>query len=120
MKCSEVVADLMPKKKPIFMPIQADYSPQRVIDVVCKHLDIKVAVIKKKGRRRPIVFARQTISYFLFNYSLLYKVQIAELLNQDHTTIIHGLQKFSDYIETEPGTREIIRTIKNKLVSSQD
>ena len=43
---------------------------------------------------------------------------IAALLERDHTTVMHGIDKISNEIDNNPELKETIKVLKNKITSS--
>ena len=72
----------------------------RIIESVLQYTGYPIEVIKKRSRKREIVYVRQLLSYFLHTYSSMTCKQIGEILSEDkpmdHTTIVHNKQKIKD------------------------
>jgi chromosomal replication initiator protein len=91
-------------------------SPEDVIKTVASYYSVKISQIKGKGRTTEVALARQVIMYLLREYLHLKLKQIAFILKRDdHTTIIHGVEKILHLITTNPQFKEeidkIIKTI---------
>ncbi len=88
-------------------------SPKHIIKAVAKEFEVSTKDILSKTRKAEIAFARQVIMYILreeFGYKL---EEIAMLLNRnDHTTVIHAVDKIKSMIALEPGLSEQIEEIK--------
>lgn len=87
-----------------------------VIKVICEHFEFSFEQILKQDRRRKIVFARNCLVYFLFKYTRMSKVAIGELLERDHTSVIHSLKALQDLIDTEDEVSNTIVEIRKKLL----
>jgi len=89
--------------------------PEEIIKTVASYYAVKVSQIKGKGRLAEVAHARQVIMYLLREKLKLKLKQIAFLLKrEDHTTIIHGVEKIAHLITTNPSFKEEIdQIIKN-------
>jgi chromosomal replication initiator protein len=89
---------------------------ENIIRVVCEHFDYTVDQLKEQDRHRPFVFARNCLTYFLFKYTRMSKVEIGKLLGKHHTSIIHSLRALQDLADTEESVNETISDIRRKLL----
>ncbi|MEI6462553.1 MAG: chromosomal replication initiator protein DnaA [bacterium] len=80
-----------------------DVKVQDVIKRVADEYGIMISEIKSARRTKETALARQICMYILreeYRYKLK---QVANFLNKsDHTTIIHGVDKIKEKIQTEP------------------
>lgn len=87
-----------------------------VIKIVCDHFEFTFQQLLKQDRRRETVFTRKCLIYFLFKYTRMSKVDIGNLLQQNHTTVIHSLKSLQDLIDTEDEVSNTIVEIRKKLL----
>jgi hypothetical protein len=73
---------------------------------------------KENSRKRHIVTARHAYIYFLRKYTAMSLMDIAEIFNQDHSSVIHALKKMDALLETKDKlTVSIVDTIETALKS---
>jgi len=78
--------------------------------------DVFFPYYKEKNRKRHIVSARHCYFYFLRKYTNMSLIEIASIFEQDHSSIIHALQKVNKMVETEDNeTLSIIRIVESVL-----
>lgn len=71
------------------------YILQRVCDVT----GIMPHDVFSNTRKREIVIARQLFCYVTMTHYTYTWVSIGKFLNRDHSTIIHSVKTYSDYIQ---------------------
>jgi chromosomal replication initiator protein len=90
--------------------------PEDVIKTVASYYAVKVSQIKGKGRTADLALARQVIMYILREKLKLRLKQIAYILKrEDHTTIIHGVEKILHLIAKNPQFKDEVDTIIKNL-----
>jgi chromosomal replication initiator protein len=70
-----------------------------ILQRVCDSSGIMPHDIISKNRKREIVIARQLFCYITikyFNYTL---VQVGRFLNRHHSTVIHSVNAYTDYLQ---------------------
>lgn len=87
----------------------------QIVNAVQNHFALSFEDIAKKCRKRNIVIARMTLMYFLRKNTHMTLQQIADLFNQDHTTVLHSLQTIRDLRHVYPQIENNIMAINNKL-----
>lgn len=87
------------------IPRNTPLSPNRKADiirsVICESYEVSYEVLSEKTRKRAVVDARHLYMYFMKNLTDASLKDIGEAFHQDHTTVIHGIKKVSDLIETD-------------------
>lgn len=71
-----------------------------IIEAVEKYFGMTLPEMKRRRRKRKFVLSRQMIAFFLCRYTKLKVMDIAELLEQDHTTVIHSRETIKDLLFT--------------------
>ena len=93
-------------------------TPETIINMVAEQFDITPADIIGNKRSSKIVYPRQIAMYLCRNMLDIPLTQVGSYIgNRDHTTIIHGINKIQDELETSEQTQKIIATLKKKLNS---
>lgn len=62
-----------------------------IIDTVINYYGITIKDVKGKCRKRKIVKPRQVIMFLLRTKAKMILSDIGELMNRDHTTVIHSI-----------------------------
>lgn len=97
----------------------------KILREVSKSFDVTVKEIKGPGRQRDVALARQVAMYILreeYNYKL---EDVAKMLNrQDHTTVIHAIDKIKSKMmiqdEFNYQVSKIISAINDGVVITED
>lgn len=93
-------------------------TPETIINMVAEQFDITSADIIGNKRSSKIVYPRQIAMYLCRNMLDIPLTQVGSYIgNRDHTTVIHGINKIQDELETSEQTQKIIATLKKKLNS---
>ena len=92
-------------------------DPDDVHKIVCLELNLDSELVKSKSRKREVVKARQIIFYLAYKYSGLSLKKIGEpYLKRDHSTIIHNIEQFHNWYDTEPNFKALVEKIEGKIV----
>lgn len=106
-------------KDVIYPDQKREVSPSLIIDVVAEHFNISKEDITSKKRNSEYVIPRQIIMYLCRHMTeATYQVIAAHLGKKDHTTVIHGVEKIEEKIQTDEDLRSKIETIQKKLTPS--
>ena len=93
-------------------------TPETIINMVAEQFDITPSDIIGNKRSSKIVYPRQIAMYLCRNMLDIPLTQVGSYIgNRDHTTVIHGINKIQDELETSEQTQKIIATLKKKLNS---
>lgn len=98
------------------LPINGrQYKYDMIVEAVCAEFRVTVDQLKHRSRKRPVVEARQALCYTL-RYKLGYGiVRIGDIINRDHTTVIHSCRTMQNLIETDQHMRSRIHNINQRL-----
>jgi chromosomal replication initiator protein len=106
-------------KDVIYPDQKREITPSLIIDVVCEHFNVSKEDITSKKRNSEYVLPRQVIMYLIRTMTDTSLQTVADLLSKkDHTTIIHGVDKIAEKIQTDEDLRSKIDIIKKKLSPS--
>lgn len=92
-------------------------SPARIIEVVCKYLNVSEERLTGASRKRELVEGRHIAMAFIryTNRNLSLK-QIGKLFgDRDHSTVIYAVQTYEDLYSTDKSFRKKIDIIKSML-----
>ena len=85
-------------------------NPKDVIEKVCKHFNIKVESLNNKVRFRNYVEARSIIGYILTKETPLVLREVGELLERDHSSVIHYNKKVSGFMDVDQKYKELVNS----------
>ena len=114
----EINLDLAEKVlKDIISPNQKRIiTPELILDIVAEHFDLTASDLIGNKRNSKIVFPRQIAMYLCRNMTEVTLKNIGKVLGgRDHTTIMNGISKIENEVETSDSTREIIDILKKKI-----
>lgn len=90
-----------------------------IVQTVADHFGITPADICGKKKSQDIVFPRQICMYLCRTMTDTSLAGIGQYLGKrDHTTVIHGVDRITEEIETNASTRSIIEVLKKKILPS--
>lgn len=91
-------------------------TPKRIAEVVCDHYGIQLSLVASRKKNAECVVPRQVIMYLCREYTDATLDSIARLLNKkDHSTVMHGVDKIKEDLETNEELRNNVNIIKKKL-----
>lgn len=106
----EALKDIISSDKP------KEITPQLIINIVSDYFGVKPEDITSKKRNSEFVMPRQIVMYLCRELTDTSFANIGKMLGKkDHTTIIHGVNKIVDEINTNEELKGKIDIIKNKL-----
>ncbi len=93
-------------------------TPEIIINMVAEQFEITPADIIGNKRSSKIVYPRQIAMYLCRTMLDIPLTQVGSYIgNRDHTTVIHGINKIQDDLETNEQTQKVIANLKKKLNS---
>lgn len=91
-------------------------TPDMILRVVCEHYDVRVANIVSRKKIASLVIPRQVIMYICREYTDATLQTVAKLLGRnDHSTVIHGVEKIKNELVTNGELRGNVDVILKKL-----
>lgn len=100
----------------IYPDAERTVTPKMIADIVCEHYGVKLSMVASRKKNAECVIPRQVIMYLCREYTDATLASIAHLLNKkDHSTVMHGVDKIRDEMETDAELRNNINIIKKKL-----
>ncbi len=91
-------------------------TPDMILRVVCEHYDVRVANIVSRKKIASLVVPRQVIMYICREYTDATLQTVARLLGRnDHSTVIHGVEKIKNELVTNVELRGNVDVILKKL-----
>jgi chromosomal replication initiator protein len=96
--------------------INASYfslKPSSIVDYVNKRFNVNVAL---RTRKQEVVFARQVSMHLLKKFTRLSMKEISQYAGTtDHSTVIAGLKRLNNLLETEEATRMIVEECESDI-----
>ena len=91
-----------PKQKTVkpFIPTNISLLELKISQIFCETHKVNIDNIYSTSRKRTHVDARMQLVSFLYFYLEYTYSDIGKLVNKDHSTIIHNVNKHQDLIET--------------------
>jgi chromosomal replication initiator protein len=97
-------------------PVSTPPDPNLLLQAVSSVCGISIQALAGKSRARPIAEARHIAMYLLREDAQLALKQVGLLLgHRDHSTVIHGVQKVSRTLSTDPQVASQLADIRNAL-----
>ena len=104
----DTLADLMGKR--------ANLTPSQVIETVAKFYNISVPEIVSAGRNKELVQPRQVAMYLIRQETDASLPEIGGLLGgRDHTTVMHGVERVKERLESEDQLRRTVMSLREQL-----
>ncbi|MBO7516074.1 MAG: chromosomal replication initiator protein DnaA, partial [Lachnospiraceae bacterium] len=93
-----------------------ELTPDYILKVVADHYGITVSDLVSDKRIASLTTARQVAMYLCRSLTNLQLKKIGALLGgRDHATVIHGITKIENELETNPSLASTIDILKKKL-----
>lgn len=93
-----------------------EVTPQLIINVVAEHYGITPDDIVSKKRNSEFVLPRQVAMYLIRNLTATSLISVGKILGKkDHTTIIHGVNKITEELQTNEELKSQIEIIMKKI-----
>jgi chromosomal replication initiator protein len=108
--------DIEDTLKDIIYSEKQKITPNLIISVVSEQFDISIEDIKSKKRDASIAVPRQIVMYLCRDMTECSFDHIGTILNRDHTTVIHGVDKIAEILPENEELRNKVDTIR-KLIS---
>jgi chromosomal replication initiation ATPase DnaA len=86
-----------------------------LIDQFCKLYNCTWEQLCAKDRHAWVVECRYLLMYYLLTQYRLTNSLIARLFNKDHTTVLHGIRRIKDHMETDVNFREYVERMESLL-----
>lgn len=105
-----ILADMMPPRSQV--------EPEALIDLVVHYYGLTLADLASNSRKKPLVQARQVAMYLLREDLDLSFAAIGQLLgDRDHATVIYGVRKVTDLLETDEALKREIAQLREQLLA---
>ncbi len=97
-------------------PVRPPQSPAAILRTICSYYKVDMDALKSSNRARPIAWPRQVAMYLLRTETDLSLPQIGQLLGgRDHTTVLYGVEKVNESLDTNDSVRAEINDVRTQL-----
>ena len=111
----EVAEDAL--KDIIYPEAPKEVTPDLIINIVAEHFGVSVTDIKSSKRNSELVLPRQIFMFLCREMIDIPLTSIASILGKkDHSTILHGVKKIKNEIETSDDIKHKVEIIKKKII----
>lgn len=95
---------------------KTEVTIELIRDMVAKEMQVSVADMLGKGRKREVALARQVVMYLSKKYTQQSLNAIGEMLGgRNHTTVLHGSRQVKNLLENDDELLAIVDTIEARL-----
>jgi chromosomal replication initiator protein len=95
---------------------KAKVSRADIVELVAAHYQVTPADLRGRARSKEIVGPRQVAMYLLREETSASLLEIGqELGGRDHTTVMHGIDKIEQQLQTDTGLRAQLMAIRERL-----
>ena len=103
--------------KDMISPDQArEITPEVIISIVADHFGLKAEDLASSKRNKEIVYPRQIAMYLCREMTTVPLSLIGKCMGgRDHTTIIHGIDKVKDALDSDETLRSTVDILKKKI-----
>ncbi len=108
----EALKDTISPDKPTII------TPNLILDIVANHYGIDPDDIISKKRTSKVTVPRHVFMYLCRDMTNTTLEGIGALLERDHSTVKHGVDKIEEEIKTDNKMKEKIEMLKNIIISS--
>lgn len=88
--------------------MKANFNLNYILSTVCSYYGLEKENVKSNSRKANYIEARQLFFYIARNHSESSLIKIGEMVNRDHSTVVHLINKV--YIQ-----KEIYSKLKNDI-----
>lgn len=107
-----------PNRSPKRGMVVSKVSRDIIIETVCAHFGIELKDIQVVSRKRPIVYRRQLLMYFLVNLTSETYKEIGGLFGMDHTSVIHSKDQIKNLLTVDEMVQSDVESIKRKIIDA--
>ena len=96
--------------------VPKEITPSLIINVVAEHFNVSPDDITSKKRNSEFVLPRQIVMYLCRTMTETPLMSIGKILGKrDHTTIMHGIKKITEGVNTSEELRNKVELLKKKI-----
>ena len=95
---------------------RAHITPSQVIETISKYYNISLQELVSASRNKELVLPRQVAMYLIRQETDASLPEIGGLLGgRDHTTVIHGIERVKERLESEDQLRRDVMSVREQL-----
>lgn len=96
-------------------PAKGKLTPEGILNNAADFFGVPVAELTGRNRSAKIALPRQIVMYVMREELGASLPQIGQILDRDHTTVIHGIERVMTEMERDPNLVQTIATFRNRL-----
>jgi chromosomal replication initiator protein len=96
---------------------ERSYTPEFIVEKTAAFYSLSPEDILGKGKTKNIAAARQIATYLMRKLTTLTLEEIGNVLNRDHSTILHSIRKIEESINTDAALNDTIRDITANIMN---
>ena len=93
------------------------YAPEFIIEKVADFYDISPDEVIGKGKTKNVANARQMSIYLTRKLTGLTLEQIGEVMNRDHSTVLHSIRKVEENLQNDPKLVDTVHDITANITN---
>lgn len=86
-------------------------TPELIIERICKFRGLKEEGVRSPKRTRELSFTRHIIYYFVRRLTSLSLTEAGKLFDQDHATVLNGIKRVNNMLETDKKIVQMVAKI---------
>ena len=96
---------------------ERSYTPEYIVEKTASFYDLSPEDILGKGKTKNIAAARQMATYLMRKLTTLTLEEIGNVLNRDHSTILHSIRKIEESVNTDAALSDTVRDITANIMN---
>ncbi len=93
------------------------YAPEFIIGKVADFFDISPDEVIGKGKTKNVANARQMSIYLIRKLTGLTLEQIGDVMNRDHSTVLHSIRKVEESLQNDPKLVDTVHDITANITN---
>jgi len=93
------------------------YAPEFIIKKVADFYDITPDEVIGKGKTKNVANARQMSIFLIRKLTSLTLEQIGEVMNRDHSTVLHSIRKVEESLQNDPKLLDTVHDITANITN---
>ena len=96
---------------------ERSYTPEYIVEKTASFYDLSPEDILGKGKTKNIAAARQMATYLMRKLTTLALEEIGNVLNRDHSIILHSIRKIEESVNTDAALSDTVRDITANIMN---
>ncbi len=96
-------------------PAQGKLTPETILNSAAEFFAVPVVELTGRSRSAKIALPRQIVMYVMREELGTSLPQIGQILDRDHTTVMHGIDRVVTEMERDPNLAQTVGAFRNRL-----